>query len=307
MDSGDNMRTMIFGAGSDLGVHIDGASLGPTQLMNDIKTFYKGESMMFQQDPDIIKSRNISDRRKNEYEIEKFNTELYKNMVSKIKEEYFPILIGGDHSVVIASALASAKVNIDVGIIWIDAHTDYNTFETTITGNIHGLPLAAINGYKCNELRYYHDGKIIQPSRTVIVGARSIDEAEKDNVRYSGATVFTTQDIKEKGVEAVMDEAFKIAGYKTKGIHISYDLDIIDPKIAPGVSVPEKDGISEEEAMQISEYLAKHINDILSMDLVEFNPLRDINRKTEQIALNIATQMINAAEKKKKWEQKIYY
>ena len=307
MDSGDNMRTMIFGAGSDLGVHIDGASLGPTQLMNDIKTFYKGESMMFQQDPEIIKSRNISDRRKNEYEIEKFNTELYKNMVSKIKEEYFPILIGGDHSVVIASALASAKVNIDVGIIWIDAHTDYNTFETTITGNIHGLPLAAINGYKCNELRYYHDGKIIQPSRTVIVGARSIDEAEKDNVRYSGATVFTTQDIKEKGVEAVMDEAFKIAGYKTKGIHISYDLDIIDPKIAPGVSVPEKDGISEEEAMQISEYLAKHINDILSMDLVEFNPLRDINRKTEQIALNIATQMINAAEKKKKWEQKIYY
>lgn len=307
MDSGDNMRTMIFGAGSDLGVHIDGASLGPTQLMNDINTFYKGESMMFQQDPEIIKSRNISDRRKNEYEIEKFNTELYKNMVSKIKEEYFPILIGGDHSVVIASALASAKVNIDVGIIWIDAHTDYNTFETTITGNIHGLPLAAINGYKCNELRYYHDGKIIQPSRTVIVGARSIDEAEKDNVRYSGATVFTTQDIKEKGVEAVMDEAFKIAGYKTKGIHISYDLDIIDPKIAPGVSVPEKDGISEEEAMQISEYLAKHINDILSMDLVEFNPLRDINRKTEQIALNIATQMINAAEKKKKWEQKIYY
>ena len=307
MDSGDNMRTMIFGAGSDLGVHIDGASLGPTQLMNDINTFYKGESMMFQQDPEIIKSRNISDRRKNEYEIEKFNTELYKNMVSKIKEEYFPILIGGDHSVVIASALASAKVNIDVGIIWIDAHTDYNTFETTITGNIHGLPLAAINGYKCNELRYYHDGKIIQPSRTVIVGARSIDEAEKDNVRYSGATVFTTQDIKEKGVEAVMDEAFKIAGYKTKGIHISYDLDIIDPKIAPGVSVPEKDGISEEEAMQISEYLAKHINDILSMDLVEFNPLRDINRKTEQIALNIATQMINAAEKKKKWEQKVYY
>ncbi len=301
------MRTMIFQAGSDLGVHIDGASLGPTQLMNDLKTFYKGEAMSFQQDPTIIKSRNLSDRRKNEYEIEKFNTELYKNMVAKIKEEYFPILIGGDHSVAIASALASAKANIDVGIIWIDAHTDYNTFETTITGNIHGLPLAAINGYKCSELRYYHDGKIIQPSRTVIVGARSIDEAEKDNVRYSGATVFTTQDIKEKGVEAIMEEAFKIAGYKTKGIHISYDLDVIDPDIAPGVSVPEKGGISEEEAMQINEYIVKHMNEVLSFDLVEFNPLRDINRKTEQIALNIATQIINAAEKKKKWEQKTYY
>lgn len=301
------MRTMIFGAGTDLGVNIDGASLGPVQLMNDLKAFYKGESMMFEQDKDIIKSRNLSDRRKNEYEIEKFNTNLYKNMVDKIKEEYFPIMIGGDHSAAIASALASAKVNIDVGIIWIDAHTDYNTFETTVTGNIHGLPLAAINGYKNSELRYYHDGKVIQPSRTVIIGARSIDEAEKDNVKYSGVTVFTTQDIKEKGIEAIMDEAFKIAGYKTKGIHISYDLDIIDPDIAPGVSVPEFDGINEEEAMQINEYIINHMKSVLSYDLVEFNPLRDVDRKTEQIALNLLAQVIRAAENKKKWEHKITY
>ena len=301
------MRTMIFGAGTDLGVNIDGASLGPVQLMNDLKAFYKGESMMFEQDKDIIKSRNLSDRRKNEYEIEKFNTNLYKNMVDKIKEEYFPIMIGGDHSAAIASALASAKVNIDVGIIWIDAHTDYNTFETTVTGNIHGLPLATINGYKNSELRYYHDGKVIQPSRTVIIGARSIDDAEKDNVKYSGVTVFTTQDIKEKGIEAIMDEAFKIAGYKTKGIHISYDLDIIDPDIAPGVSVPEFDGINEEEAMQINEYIINHMKSVLSYDLVEFNPLRDVDRKTEQIALNLLAQVIRAAENKKKWEHKITY
>lgn len=301
------MRTMIFGACSDLGVNIDGANLGPVQLMNDIKAFYKGESMVFPKDESIIKSRNLSDRRKNEYEIEKFNTNLYKNMVEKIKEEYFPILIGGDHSVAIASALASAKVNVDVGMIWIDAHTDYNTFETTVTGNIHGLPLAAINGYKNSELRYYHNGKVIQPSKTVIVGARSIDEAEKDNVRYSGVTVFTTQDIKEKGIDTVMAEAFKIAGYKTKGIHISYDLDIIDPDIAPGVSVPEFDGITEEEAMKINEYIINNMKDVLSYDLVEFNPLRDVNRKTEQIALNILAQVIRAAENKKKWEQKTYY
>ncbi len=301
------MRAMIFGAGTDLGVNIDGASLGPVQLMNDLKAFYKGESMIFEQDKDIIKSRNLSDRRKNEYEIEKFNTNLYKNMVDKIKEEYFPIMIGGDHSAAIASALASAKVNIDVGIIWIDAHTDYNTFETTVTGNIHGLPLAAINGYKNSELRYYHNGKVIQPSRTVIIGARSIDDAEKDNVKYSGVTVFTTQDIKEKGIETIMDEAFKIAGYKTKGIHISYDLDIIDPDVAPGVSVPEFDGINEEEAMKINEYIINHMQSVLSYDLVEFNPLRDVDRKTEQIALNLLAQVIRAAENKKKWEHKITY
>ena len=307
MICGDNMRTVIFGAGSDLGVHIDGASLGPTQLINDITPFYKGEILSFKQDPEIIKSRNISDRRKNEYEVEEFNTELYKQIVAKTKEENFPICIGGDHSVVVASALASAKVNIDVGIIWIDAHTDYNTFETTITGNIHGLPLAAITGYKCNELRCFHDGKVIQPSRTVVIGARSIDEAEKDNLKYAGVTVFSTEDIRERGVDAIMDEAFKIAGYKTKGIHVSYDLDVIDPKVAPGVSVPEVDGINEEEAMQFSSYIEKHINEIVSLDLVEFNPLRDKDRKTEQIALNILTQMIQAAEKKKKWEEKKYY
>ena len=302
------MRTMIFGAASDLGVHIDGANLGPLQLLNDLEAFYTGEKLLLKKDDSIIKSRNLSDRRKNEYEIDKFNTTLYKTMVAKIKEEYFPILLGGDHSVSIASALASAKVNIDIGIIWIDAHTDYNTFKTTVTGNIHGLPLAAITGYENHELRYYHDGKIIQPSKTVIIGARSIDEAEKDNVKYSGVTVFTTKDIREKGIEAVMDEAFKIAGYKTKGVHVSYDLDVIDPYLAPGVSIPEYEGITEEEAMKINECIIKHMKEVVSFDLVEFNPLRDQERKTEQIAINILSQIITAAEEKKKWESKqLYY
>ena len=104
-----------------------------------------------------------------------------------------------------------------------------------------------------------------------------------------------------------MDEAFKIAGYKTKGIHVSYDLDVIDPDVAPGVSIPEFDGISEEEAMKINEYLINHMKDIISFDLVEFNPLRDVDRKTEQIALNILAQIINAVEKKKKFETKQLY
>ena len=296
------MKTIIFGAGSDLGVHIDGASLGPEQLINDISTFYKGEVMSYKQDPTIIKSRNLSDRRKNEYEIEQFNTTLYNAIIEKNKDEYFPITIGGDHSVAIASALACTKTNVDVGIIWIDAHTDYNTFKTTITGNIHGLPLATINGEN-GELRAFHDGKIIQPARTVIIGARSIDDGERDNVKYSGVTVFTTEDVKEKGIETVMDEAFKIAGYKTKGIHVSFDLDVIDSKVAPGVSVPEDNGLTEEEAMEINKYLVKHMADILSFDLVEFNPLRDFDRKTEQIALNILSQIVAAAEKKTKWEK----
>lgn len=300
------MKTFIAGAGSDLGVHIDGAHLGPIQLMNDLKGFYKGESFSLVQNENIIKSRNLSDRRKNEYEIEKFNTELYKVILEKAKDGYFPITIGGDHSVVVASALASSKVHENIGIIWIDAHTDYNTFETTVSGNIHGLPLAAITGYKNHELRYFHDGNIIQPAKTVVVGARSIDDWEKDNIKYSGITVFTTQDIKEKGVEKVMEEAFKIATDRTKGVHISYDLDVIDPEVAPGVSIPEFDGITEEEAMKINEQIMKHLNDMVSYDLVEFNPLRDINRKTEQIAVNLLAQIIRSIENKGKIVEKKY-
>ncbi len=297
------MKTIVIGAGSDLGVHIDGAHLGPVQLMNDLKGFYKGESISLIQDENIIKSRNLSDRRKNEYEIDKYNTTLYKAILEKIKDDYFPITIGGDHSIAVASALASTKKNNDIGIIWFDAHTDYNTFETTVTGNIHGLPLAAINGYKTHELRYFHDGNIIQPSKTVVVGARSIDDWEKDNIKYSGITVFTTADIKEKGLETIVEEAFKIAGNKTNGIHISYDLDLIDPEVAPGVSIPEFDGISEEEAMKINEIIIKHMDEVVSYDLVEFNPLRDQNRKTEQIAVNLLAQIIRAAENKDKYKK----
>ena len=300
------MKTFIAGAGSDLGVHIDGAHLGPVQLMNDLKGFYKGESFSLVQDENIIKSRNLSDLRKNDYEIDKFNTKLYQAILEKAKDGYFPITIGGDHSIAVASALASAKVHENIGIIWFDAHTDYNTFDTTVTGNIHGLPLAAITGYKNGELRYFHDGNIIQPSKAVVVGARSIDDWEKDNVKYSGITVFTTEDIKEKGVEAVVEEAFRIAGEKTKGIHISYDLDLLDPEVAPGVSVPEFDGISEEEAMKINELIMKHLDQVVSYDLVEFNPLRDQDRKTEQIAINLLAQIIRAVENKGKFQKKQY-
>lgn len=293
------MKTIIIGAGSDLGVHIDGAKFGPSQLINDMKDFYKGEMISLTQDEKIIKSRNLSDRRKNEYEIDKFNTKLYKTEVEQIEKGFFPITIGGDHSIAVASALASANFEDAMGLIWIDAHTDYNTFETTVSGNIHGLPCAAINGYKCAELRKFHNGNLIDPRRTVIVGARSIDPWEKDNIKYSGVTVFTTDDLREKGIETVMEEAFKIATEKTTGVHISYDLDIIDPEVAPGVSIPEVDGINEDEAMQILNEVLKHTDVISSMDIVELNPLRDIDRKTEQIALNILANTVQKIEKSK--------
>ena len=301
------MKTVVIGAGSDLGVHIDGAHLGPLQLMNDMKSFYTGEMINLMQDEQFVKSRNLSDKKKNNLEIEKFNTALYKIELKKLEENLFPITLGGDHSIAVASALADAKVNDGkVGLIWIDAHTDYNTFETTVTGNIHGLPCAAITGWKCEELRTFFDGQCIDPRRTVIIGARSIDPWEEDNIRYSGVTVFSTEDIRTKGIKNVIDEAFKIAMDRNKSVHVSYDLDVIDPDVAPGVSVPEVDGINEQEAMDILDEVLSHYKEISSMDIVEFNPLRDENRKTEQIALNIVAKTIQVIEKEKNAFQKKY-
>ena len=292
------MKSIIIGAGSDLGVHIDGSSLGPVQLINDIKSFYNGETTTIMQEEDILKSRNLSDRRKNEYEVDEINTKIYNTILEKEKDNYFPIVIGGDSSITIPIALASSKVRENIGMILFSPYTNYNTFDTTVSGNINGMSLAAINGYKNNELRYYHDGNVIQPTKTVVVGARSIDDWEKDNVKYSGLNVFTSEDIKQKGLETVINEAFSIANERTKGIHISFDLGLLDPSIAPGVSIPEFDGMSEEEVMNINKLIIAHMKDITSYDLVEFNPLRDENRKTEQIALNILAQIINAVNKK---------
>lgn len=292
------MKSIIIGAGSDLGVHIDGSSLGPVQLINDIKSFYNGETTTIMQEEDILKSRNLSDRRKNEYEVDEINTKIYNTILEKEKDNYFPIVIGGDSSITIPTALASSKVRENIGMILFSPYTNYNTFDTTVSGNINGMSLAAINGYKNNELRYYHDGNVIQPTKTVVVGARSIDDWEKDNVKYSGLNVFTSEDIKQKGLETVINEAFSIANERTKGIHISFDLGLLDPSIAPGVSIPEFDGMSEEEVMNINKLIIAHMKDITSYDLVEFNPLRDENRKTEQIALNILAQIINAVNKK---------
>lgn len=268
--------------------------------MNDMKTIYKGEMLNLMQDENIVKSRNLSDRKKNDVEIEKFNTALYKVELKKLQEKVFPITLGGDHSVSIASSLADSKVNEGhVGMIFIGAHADFNTLETTVTGNIHGLANAAITGWKCRELRTFFDGACIDPRKTVIIGARSIDPWEMDNIKYSGVTVYSIEDLKTKGIKTIIDEAFNIAMNRNKSVHVSYDIGILEPDIAPGVSVPVVDGLNEKESMEILEEVLKHVNDISAMDIVEFNPLRDENRKTEQIALNILARSVQVVEQVK--------
>lgn len=273
------MKKILIGAGSDLGIHIDGASLGPEVILKK-KNLKK---VLFKQDKNIKKSKTKNDLKKNLVDLNQFNETLYNFLK---KEKNFCITIGGDHSIAIASGLASLKKEENLGIIWIDSHLDYNTFATTITGNLHGLPLAALNGLN-KDLSKFHDGNYYNPQNTVVVGYRALEEnalAEIRNIQTMGVTVYTTEDIKKYGVSKIMEEAFYVALKNTNGLHISFDLDVIDPEIAPGVTVKEKNGINLQETKEIINFLNTKKKYLKSFDLVEYNPLNDRNDATLEIA-----------------------
>lgn len=282
----------IINANTDLGVAVDGTCLGPDELTKylraeNVKEIYK----LYANEEN--KEKEKDNKMKNLDNLNIFNEKLYEIVQEVIDNKHFPLTLGGDHSLVIASALASISKNGNIGIIWIDAHGDYNTFETTITGNIHGLPLAVIDGYEKKYLREFHKGEAYSPKNTVIVGGRDIDPLELENLKDAGVTIFTTEDVHNMGMNEIMEQAIKIACDGTNGVHISYDLDVIDPILCPGVSVPAKDGINIKEAYDALDTIIKNKAKVKSLDLVEYNPLRDIDNKTKNIAKTILKSLIN--------------
>jgi len=288
------MKLTIINASTDLGVIVDGSNLGPKLISNHFKNDNRINKTISIEKQNIIKSKDKLDLEKNLDGINEFNKKLYDVVLKEKEEKNFPIILGGDHSLSIASALASIQFEQNLGIIWIDSHGDYNTFETTRTGNLHGLPLAATNHQTGDKLTSYHSGNYYSPKNTVIVGARDIDAWEMPNIEKNNVTVFTTQDIKDQGIDIIMKKAMDIALDGTNGVHISYDIDVIDPKIAPGVSIPAKDGITEEEAYFILDEVIKYKNDIKSFDLVELNPTKDIDHKTENIVVNLLDKLVSS-------------
>ena len=280
----------FISACSDLGVHVCGSEKGPTTLT----TNFNIKNYIIEKD-NIEKSLDSNDLRKNEKYVNNFTKKVFDTALTILKDNKTPLLIGGDHSTVIGSALASQKYHNNIGIIWVDAHGDYNTFETTKSGNIHGLPLASITGYRCEELTNFITNNYINPKNCVVVGARSIDPWEIGNMVDAGVTIFTTEDIKNEGTDVIMKKAIDIATHNTNGVHISLDLDVIDPIIAPGVSIPEDNGISDTEMYLIVDEMLKHKDLVRSIDLVELNPDIDIDNKTKDIALNILNKLTKQA------------
>ena len=278
-------------AETDLGVNVNGADIGPYIISKHIDKD-KINKIHIVEKPKVKKELEQKNLKKNLKGVNKFNEQLYFEILQILKEDNFPLTIGGDHTIAIASALASIKENKKLGIIWVDAHGDFNTFKTTITGNLHGLPLAVITGYEKELLSKFHDADFYPYTNTVILGARDIDPLELENLKDANVTIFTTADIQKYGAKKITKKAIEIASKDVDGIHISYDIDVIDPKEAPGVSVPAISGITKEEAYDIMDILLKKDN-IKSIDIVEFNPLNDKDGKTLAIASNMVNKIIN--------------
>ncbi|HWE63398.1 MAG TPA: arginase [Chloroflexota bacterium] len=199
----------------------------------------------------------------------------------------FPLVLGGDHSIALGTIAAGARDRA-LGVIWVDAHGDFNTSNTSPSGNIHGMPLAAACGLGDRRLvDLGYPGPKLDPRHVAIVGVRSLDDHEKGLLRAQGVAVFTMHQIDRQGMERVMAQALQIAGTDTEGILASVDLDVLDPREAPGVGTPVPGGISYREAHLSMEILADAGN-LVALDLVEVNPILDRENSTAQLAAELA-------------------
>jgi arginase len=201
-----------------------------------------------------------------------------------------PVVLGGDHSMALGSVAGAARGR-KLGLLWIDAHADFNTHETTPSGNVHGMPLAALCGYGARQLLTLggadHDRAKIDPRNVAIVGARDLDDGEKVLLREAGVTVFSIEAIDRYGIYEIMSRAINVARRDTDGIYLSLDLDSVDPRYAPGVGTPVPGGLTFREAHLAVELVAE-CGHMVGMDVVEVNPILDERNATAQLAVRLA-------------------
>ena len=217
---------------------------------------------------------------------------LFQASLSSFSEGAMPIVLGGDHSLGTGSVAAASahmrKQGKPLGLIWVDAHGDMNNPSSSESGNVHGMPLAALLGSEPAELAHFAGpAPAVSPKHTVLVGIRNLDEVEKKIVRASKVNVFTMKEIDRLGIAEVMARAIAIATKGTGGFHVSYDLDACDPTVAPGVGTPVKGGLSYREAHVVMETIAES-GKMTSFDLVEVNPTLDIRNTTAELGTELA-------------------
>ena len=208
-----------------------------------------------------------------------------------LDEDFFPLVLGGDHSIAVGTAAGVAahfhQAGKRVGLIWLDAHGDMNTPDTSPSGNVHGMPLAAIMGSGPAELAGLAGFMpMIEPRSVCLVGIRELDAKERRFVKESGVHVFTMRDIDERGMREVMSEALRFAGDDTAGIAVSLDMDFVDPTDAPGVGTPVRGGATYREAHLALEMIAD-TRSMVSFELVEINPVIDLHNTTATLGVEL--------------------
>ncbi len=286
----------IIGVPMDFGQQLRGVDMGPaavryTGLISRLRSLGHtvvdtGDISIPIRDCDLTASCNET-QNKDKYlkEITQICESIYRAGKIIVERGDFPLFIGGDHSIAVGT-VASVTNNEPTGLIWIDAHGDFNTPQTSPSGNIHGMPLAALIGEGHPSLvNVGRKGAKIHPDNVVLIGQRDLDRSEKKRLKKAGIAVFTMRDIDEQGISSVANKALMKLVHLKK-IHLTVDMDALDPVEAPGVGTPVPGGISYREAHLLMEILSDS-GKIYSMDMVEINPILDVANKTAELAVEL--------------------
>jgi arginase len=287
------MRIRVIGAPIDLGADRRGVDIGPRAIryagLTDQLTKL-GHSVHDVGNLDIPLPENQptgNPRLKYLEPITNLAEELSQKVTHSLEEQEFPLILGGDHSMSLGSISGVAKVHKNVGVIWVDAHADFNIEDTTPSGNIHGMILAALAGFGNSKLVNIGGwSPKVEKSKIVILGARDLDIGEKNLLREQDIHVFTMSDIDRRGIASVMQQAISIAGAYNSPIHLSLDMDSLDPREAPGVGTPVRGGLSYREAHFAMEMISE-CERLVSMDVVEVNSILDRENATAQLAVEL--------------------
>ncbi|RQD69632.1 MAG: arginase [Tindallia sp. MSAO_Bac2] len=282
----------IIGVPMDLGQNRRGVDMGPSAMRyagirKRLEKLGHNVADLGDLAIDFVDGQNNSNHAnlRNLDAVQKVNAELAEKVNQITSKGDFPLVLGGDHSIALGTLAGVSKYYDNLGVIWIDAHGDLNTEKTSPSGNIHGMPLAASLGLGHPALTdLNHEGAKVKAENLVLIGPRALDEGEKKLVKEKGIRVYTMHEIDRLGMAKVMEDALNYLKDKTDEIHLSFDLDALDPVDAPGVGTPVIGGISYREGHLAMEMLAE-CKQIVSAEFVEVNPILDDKNKTAQVAV----------------------
>lgn len=293
-----NKNLSIIGVPIDLGAGTRGVNLGPEAiryagLVKRLENI--GYSVEDRCDIPVNKKAAITvegSNLKHLNVVSEVNEKLCKEVSDAMSEGKFPVVIGGDHSIAIGTISGVLQHKKNLGVIWFDAHGDINTPETSPSGNIHGMPIAVLLGMGDETLTSIGGSDtFLKKENIVYIGSRDLDAGERTALKTLGIKVFTMHEIDDMGIKNVMEQAIKIAGEGTDGIHVSFDLDVLDPEVAPGTGTKVPGGMGYREAHYALELIAKS-EKLVSAEFVEVNPLLDHENMTAKATVALAGSLL---------------